>query len=236
MLRSYLLFSSALAAVFINTSTTEAVADKLNISTTNLFSSNTHISTPQTEPAASFAQLNKSYKLAGVCFLGFGECGNSQSFSAGEDFSIDTVKQCQNEGFNITSCAFPTYPTGVCPYNSNYYQSCQSDNARTCKESGYVNSCGEGYVKDNSQICSYDSSYYKCKCNPCDGYTYSYAEATADGYVEDGSCNSCGTMKYRRKENPCTGYLTCDCGGEIGTPTCKSGSVIKYQIFHHHNN
>ena len=181
--------------------------------------------------AQLFPEINtkEAYKTAAVCFLGEGNCAGI-SFGKGDDtYEIDTIQQCQNEGYITTSCTKPSYPFNSCPYNNEYYKGCKEDTDKACKESGYVNSCGEGYVKDEGQICPYDSSYYKCKCNPCDGYTYSYAEATADGYVEDDSCNSCGTMKYRRKENPCTGYLTCECGGEIGTPTCKSGSVIKYQ-------
>ena len=186
----------------------------------------THTNTPVPEPASS----SFSYKTAAVCFLGFGECGDGSFSKSDEDFTVDTVKQCQNEGYTITSCAAPQYPSGQCPYNSNYYASCKDDTARACKEAGYDTSCNDGYIKDSSQICPYNSSYYKCKCNPCDGYAYTQAQATADGYVADGSCNSCGTTKYKRKNNPCTGFLTCECGGQIGTQTCKSGSVTKYAV------
>ena len=186
----------------------------------------THTNTPVPEPASS----SFSYKTAAVCFLGFGECGDGSFSKSDEDFTVDTVKQCQNEGYTITSCAAPQYPSGQCPYNSNYYASCKDDTARACKEAGYDTSCNDGYIKDSSQICPYNSSYYKCKCNPCDGYAYTLAQATADGYVADGSCNSCGTTKYKRKNNPCTGFLTCECGGQIGTSTCKSGSVTKYAV------
>ena len=186
----------------------------------------THTNTPVPEPASS----SFSYKTAAVCFLGFGECGDGSFSKSDEDFTVDTVKQCQNEGYTITSCAAPQYPSGQCPYNSNYYASCKDDTARACKEAGYDTSCNDGYIKDSSQICPYNSSYYKCKCNPCDGYAYTQAQATADGYVADGSCNSCGTTKYKRKNNPCTGFLTCECGGQIGTSTCKSGSVTKYAV------
>ena len=186
----------------------------------------THTNTPVPEPASS----SFSYKTAAVCFLGFGECGDGSFSKSDEDFTVDTVKQCQNEGYTITSCAAPQYPSGQCPYNSNYYASCKDDTARACKEAGYDTSCNDGYIKDSSQICPYNSSYYKCKCNPCDGDAYTQAQATADGYVADGSCNSCGTTKYKRKNNPCTGFLTCECGGQIGTQTCKSGSVTKYAV------
>ena len=189
----------------------------------------THTDTPIPEPA-SFLEDQRSYKVASVCFLGFGECGEDQGFKAGEDFSIDTAAQCRNDGFSITSCAAPSYPSGQCPYNSNYYASCKNDPEQACKNAGYVTSCEEGYVQDGSQVCSYDSSYFKCKCNPCDGYSYTQAQAEAQGYVSDGSCQSCGTVKYRRKENPCDGYNICECGGEIGSSTCYTGTVKKYSV------
>ena len=189
----------------------------------------THTDTPIPEPA-SFLEDQRSYKLASVCFLGFGECGDDQGFNAGGDFSLDTVAQCKNEGFQITSCEPPSYPSGQCPYNSNYYAACKNDPEQACKNAGYVTSCEEGYVQDGSQVCSYDSSYFKCKCNPCDGYSYTQAQAEAQGYVSDGSCQSCGTIKYRRKEAPCDGYNICECGGEIGSSTCYTGTVKKYSV------
>ena len=218
--------SLSLSALLASTFIMPTAAMDLTSAPLNGFPTLTHTYTPVPEPAS----LANSYKTAAVCFLGFGECGDGSFSKSDEDFTVDTVKQCQNEGYTITSCAAPQYPSGQCPYNSNYYASCKDDTARACKEAGYDTSCNDGYIKDSSQICPYNSSYYKCKCNPCDGYTYTQAQATADGYVADGSCNSCGTTKYKRKNNPCTGFLTCECGGQIGTQTCKSGSATKYQV------
>ena len=161
--------------------------------------------------------------------MGFGECGDVSFGKGNDDYELDEDTLCQNEGYNITSCTIPSYLYEQCPYSSKYYKSCKKDADKACKDAGYVSSCPDGYVKDETQVCPYSDSYYKCKCNPCNGYTYTLTEATAQGYVTDGSCNSCGTTKYKRKENPCSGYLTCECGGEIGTPTCKSGSITKYQ-------
>lgn len=171
-------------------------------------------------------------RLASVCFLGFGQCDTDAGFGTGggEDFTLDTAEQCKNEGYTITSCDLPNYPSGQCPYNEGYYASCSADNEKACKEAGYVTSCDEGYVQDSSQSCPYDSSYKKCKCNPCEGYDYTYAEATETGYVTDGFCISCNTTKYKRKNNPCVGYYDCECGGEIGSGTCKSGSATKYAV------
>ena len=207
-------------------------------------------------------------KLAGVCFMGQGSCGDDGFYSkgssgggsGGDDFNIDTDKQCKNEGYTITSCPAGSAAVGVCPYDSGYYSGCKSyeelckqDNyyktcsgnlvldpdqscdydssykkcissEEACEDEGYQSSCEEGKILDPGQVCSYNSSYQKCECNPCDGYEYSYAEATAQGYEVDGEgCNSCGVMKYKRKVKECLGFSVCDCGGEIGTTECWSG-------------
>ena len=217
----------SLSALLASTFIMPTAAMDLTSAPLNGFPTHTHTYTPVPEPAS----LANSYKTAAVCFLGFGNCGKDQSFSKGDSsYERNPSDMCREEGYAVTSCSLPKYPSGQCPYDPSLYKSCKDDTARACKEAGFNTSCGSGYIKDNSQICPYNSSYYKCKCNPCDGYTYTLAQATADGYVADGSCNSCGTTKYKRKNNPCAGFLTCECGGQIGTQTCKSGSATKYQV------
>ena len=139
---------------------------------------------------------------------------------------IDPDTWCRGNGYNVTSCTLPKYLSGKCPHSSTLYKSCETDNARACREAGYSAECETGKIKDKA--CPYDSSYGTCICNPCAGFTYTAAEANAQGYVPGEVCNSCGTMKYKRSEAPCDGFKTCDCGGATGAKTCWSGTVKKF--------
>ena len=139
---------------------------------------------------------------------------------------IDPDTWCKNNGYTITSCSVPKYPTTPCPYKSSLYKSCETDNIRACKELGYSLTCETGKVGGDS--CPYNSSYKKCICNPCSGYDYTAAQASAQGYVPGEVCNSCGTIKYKRSENKCDGYKACDCGGEAGAKVCYSGATKKF--------
>lgn len=179
--------------------------------------------------------FNSSYKIAAVCFMGQ-NCNDDAHFNKGSssggnhdnNFEIDTAKQCQNEGFTITSCPNGSAAIDICPYDSHYFQNCVSVE-EACKKQNYNTVCGEGLVLDPSQSCDFDSQYKKCICNPCNGYTYSLSEAVADGYMIDGEpCDSCGELKYKRKINDCNGFVECDCGGEIGSAVCYAGSVKKF--------
>ena len=254
----YLFISALLSAVSLSWSANAlTVSDKL---ISNFIYTHTYTSTPSTKPAASFAQLDKAYKIAGVCFLGFGGCGEGNFSKDDDDFVIITDKQCQNEGYTITSCPAGSAAVDVCPYDSKYYakcvpyddlcsqegyyktcpegmvpdpdQSCEYDSSykkcipseEACEDAGYFDECEEGKILDPGQVCSYNSDYKKCECDPCDGYEYSYEEATAKGYEVDGeSCKSCNITKYKRKAKECLGFSVCDCGGEIGTTECWSG-------------
>ena len=142
------------------------------------FPSHTHTYTPiELEP---ISDIPASLKLASVCFLGAGDCGDARFSSLdGEDYTRPTSELCIEAGYATTSCALPNYLYDRCPDNDAYYRSCREDKVRACKEAGYVLSCDDGYILDNIQLCPYDSSYKKCKCNPCDDYAYTYAQATA---------------------------------------------------------
>ena len=190
----------------------------------------THTYTPEPKPAFQFEQPDKAYKTAAVCFLGAENCGDAGFGSMGGDdgYKVDTVQQCGNEGYSVTSCSLPAYPSGQCPYNSAYFAKCVEDRPRACKEAGFTEtSCASGTVVEAT--CSFDANYKKCKCDPCSGYDYTYAQATAQGFVPDGSCLSCSETKYKRKENPCSGYSSCECGGETGSASCYSGSIQKFE-------
>ena len=101
------------------------------------------------------------------------------------------------------------------------------DPGQECVDEGYTNApCIAGYVPD--EYCPYDSSYYTCDKEPCAGYDYTYAEATAQGYVPDGSCQDGSTKKYKRIENPCVGYSVCACGGEPSAARCYTGATLKF--------
>ena len=186
--------------------------------------------TPEPKPAFQFEQTDKAFKTAAVCFLGAENCGDAGFGSMGGDdgYKVDTVQQCGNEGYSVTSCSLPAYPSGQCPYNSAYFAKCVEDRPRACKEAGFTEtSCASGTVVEAT--CSFDANYKKCKCDPCSGYDYTYAQASAQGYVPDGSCLSCSETKYKRKENPCSGYSSCECGGETGSASCYSGSIQKFE-------
>ena len=136
------------------------------------FPTHTHISTPKPEPAFSFIDMSRSFKTAAVCFLGAGDCGDARfsSLEGDDDYKVDTVQQCKNEGYSVTSCSLPAYPSGQCPYNSAYFAKCVEDRPRACKEAGFAEtSCPSGYITDRT--CPYDSSYITCKENPCSGYS-----------------------------------------------------------------
>ena len=134
---------------------------------------------------------------------------------------------CQKYGYTVTvgSCNFPEFPQDSCPHNENLYSHCGVDKEQACESTGYQASCEVGYIHDEADVCSYDSSYKKCVCNPCDGYDYSFDEANEQGYHASSMfCNSCGTIKYKKVENNCDGYKLCEYGGSA-LDVCWSGST-----------
>ena len=115
----------------------------------------THKSTPQPEPASSLIDMSRSYKTAGICFLGVGDCDPNVGFGKGDDYKIDTEAQCKNEGFSKQNCNSVQTIDGVCPYNATYGKGCKCvSNLISCPagQVGVGDSCG--------------GKYASCKCDP----------------------------------------------------------------------
>ena len=60
-------------------------------------------------PAFELAKIENAYKVAGVCFLGVGDCGDASYGSIDGDggYTMDTAQQCKNEGFTSSMRALP---------------------------------------------------------------------------------------------------------------------------------
>ena len=174
--------------------------------------------------------VDKGYSVkASDCAEGM--VGNSCPYSDEYvDKCLTPTEWCTANGYGkvASDCVKPEYPYEACPKDGTRFKSCLRDNGRACQEDNYYLVCNEtGTIPDTSAAgCPYDTSYKKCVCNPCEGYTYTLAEATAQGYVAGPSCNSCGTVKYMRLPADCGSYVECDCGG-IGT-ACWSGTKKLY--------
>ena len=187
--------------------------------------SHTHTTPIELKPISSPSGI----KLAGICFLGTGDCGSGDFDKGDSGYQIDSAQQCINEGYELTSCPEGSYPQHICPYNPDYFLQCGSPTPeQKCENEGYSLNCENGMSLDSSQTCPYNSNYKKCVCTNCSEYPFSLEEASITGYEPDGSCNSCGTITYKRKNAECLGYFNCECGGEIGAKSCKSGSQTLY--------
>ena len=88
------------------------------------FPSHTHTDTPVgLEP---ISDLSSSLKLAAVCFLGAGDCGDAGfNTVGGEDYTRPTSELCIEAGYATTSCVLPNYLYDRCPDNDAYYRSCR---------------------------------------------------------------------------------------------------------------
>lgn len=184
----------------------------------------THTSTPRLSPAPL------PFKIAAVCFAG-SSCGNSDAgFGSigGEDFLLDDATKCQNEGYGVTKCPDGFIFGSPCPYSPSFFDACLSKQ-KLCEDNGFFQACGDGKVSVAASVCPFDNSYHLCACAPCDGYNYTLSQAQSPGYEPDGSCNSCGELKYRRRNKDCSGFMPCsDCGGAAGAETCQSGGQTYY--------
>ena len=223
-----------------------------DVATSNLIYTHTYTSTPSAEPAASFAQLDKSYILAGVCFLGFGDCGDGgfSSISGDDNYTLDTAQQCQNEGFAKQNCNSVQQLDSICPYNTAYAKGCKCmDNLVTCSEwqKGVGESCNEQYAScvclDGVPAGQYGcAEYYPSPCSSVCKKAY-----TDNCHIRsDNNSAVYGCMKYwsdcsSKCETPypdncrnqtavissCPANATCqyfsDCSSKISSWSCNDG-------------
>ena len=115
--------------------------------------SHTYTLTHSLKPELSFefAKLDNTLKIASVCFLGYGNCGDGDFSSGDDDYTLDTVKQCKNEGY-VNSCASGYCLDHSCPYNASYgtclVDNCPSNSSTSCTGSVVSqNNCGEDCKK-----------------------------------------------------------------------------------------
>ena len=163
----------------------------------------THTYTPVPEPASSFADMLHSYKTAGICFLGVGDCDPGAGFSRGDDYSVDTEVQCLNAGYTKQNCnSLQTIDT-PCPYNAEFGLGCKCvSNLVSCPDGqvGVGESCDEMYAS-----CECDPTLVSCASNQvgqgasCGGkhqscvckseYIYSGTNCTSPRSVSGASCD-----------------------------------------------
>lgn len=180
---------------------------------------------------------------AKVCFLPNGDCGDDGGFgSGGSDFSIDTSKQCKNEGFELVNCREVEVKYGVCPYDDRYAQGCKCRNDLVeCSDvqDGVGESCDGKYAscvcKPGMTACndaqqgigiSCDGKYKECICKPglknCSGLYEGVGDACG-GQYESCRCRSdlktCGDGQTGIGE-ACNGkYESCTCKDNLITET-----------------
>ncbi len=204
-----LYLSALLASVFV--SPAAALNSTMILSDNDFTLKYTHTNTPVPKPASSFADMSRSYKTAGVCFLGVGDCGGAAGYdssssgagSANDDFYIDTSNQCLNEGFVRQNCNSVQAIDGVCPYNSAYGLGCKClPDLISCPagQVGVGESCDEMYAscecdpalvscsaKENGTGASCGGRYESCVCKP----EYQYTSSNCS-YPRSVSGDSCG--------------------------------------------
>ena len=177
-----------------------------------------HTSTPSTEPAPLFAQLDKAYKTAGICFLGVGDCAPNAGFDNGGDddgdYDVNTGNQCLNEGFTKQNCNSVQVIDAVCPYNSAY--------GRGCKCASNLVECPAGQVGVGD---SCDGKYVSCKCDPnlktCSSKEVGQG-ASCGGKYESCVCKS----EYQYDANNCSYPQSTtgdECGGKYTGCVCPTG-------------
>ena len=219
------------------------------------FSSHTHTTPIELKPISSSSGI----KLASVCFLGYGDCGDGGFGSIDGDggYSVDTIKQCTNEGF-VKSCSSSYCMDRSCPYNPAYgkciKENCPTNSSKDC--TGAVvgkNACGDDCKQCCSDSCpsgskSYTGSYasttecgnkcYNCNTSCPSGTSTSYSGVVSSKNECGQSCKKCsttcpsGSLKYTgnvSSYNECgEACRSCNTSCPTGTSTSYSGSTSSY--------
>lgn len=159
---------------------------------------NAHTKSLELKPAS----LSGSYNVASVCFLGVGDCSPEIDYGkSGDDYTVDTAKQCENEGFS-NSCASGYRPEigNDCPYDASYKKCCKS----ICPTNSSPDCTGD--------IVGNDGCGYACK-------------KCCDDTCPSGSKTNTGTLASKTAcGNPCYNCsTTCSSGS-----TSYSGSIVDY--------
>ena len=165
------------------------------------FPSHTHTTPIELEPISPSSGL----KLASVCFLGYGDCGDAgfDSIGGDGDYNLDTAKQCLNEGYIKNNCNAVQTPVAYCPYNKSYISGCKCiSNLISCSagQVGVGDSCGGKYAS-----CKCDPNLISCPSNKigsgasCGGkyqscvckseYQYTSSNCTSPRSVSGSSCD-----------------------------------------------
>lgn len=169
--------------------------------------------------------VDKGYSVkASDCAEGM--VGNSCPYSDEYvDKCLTPTEWCTANGYGkvASDCVKPEYPYEACPKTEQGSKAASGTTGGLVRKKTIIwfATRPEPYRTPRRQAALMILPI-KCVCNPCEGYTYTLAEATAQGYVAGPSCNSCGTVKYMRLPADCGSYVECDCGG-IGT-ACWSGT------------
>ena len=166
-------------------------------------------------PAFELAKIENAYKVAGVCFLGVGDCNDSAGYGQGdEDYTMDTAAQCKNEGFIANNCNSVQVPEGYCPYNKSYITRCKcATNLITCPagQVGVGESCGGQYAS-----CKCDPNLVSCASNQVG------QGASCGGKYQSCVCKS----EYMYTTSNCTSPRSpsgASCGGKYTQCTCPTG-------------
>ena len=229
----------------VATSTLASAANALDLTLSGYSIQNTHTHTPISEPAPSFAQLDKAYKLAGVCFLGHGDCGGAgggEYDSFGESLDVPGSYLCQNAGYKTCASGQIGNPATVCPDDENYFKECKCNYAEMTPGT-YNNNCGPLATVSTCKDTTGD--YYLCscasdsmtKCNQSNELLLDksqYCQNPKEGtrWYGKGACLVCTAPKV-----PNSSTKTCSCptnykvctSPSVGVGTgCEDNGVMKY--------